>query len=53
MHQHEFSSEEAQATSADKYSRQHFFSTWYSPAYVHEMGQGKADQEVISWDRRN
>lgn len=24
-----------------------FFSTWYSPAYVHEMGQGKADQEVF------
>lgn len=24
-----------------------FFSTWHFPAWVHEMGQSKADQEVF------
>lgn len=49
MCQHEFSSEEARAAGADKYSGWHFFFylTSYCPAWVHEMGQSKADQEVF------
>lgn len=50
MYQQEFSSEEAWTAGTDKYSGWHFLFhlTNYCPAWVHEIGQSKAHQEVFS-----